>query len=137
MLAQLYASFAPLKIGMDILVREEGVKTDVMIAQGGLFQTPVIGQQVLADALNIPITVMETAGEGGPWGMAVLAVFAKWGLPEETLADFLDTHVFRNPESTTLTPNAQGGAGCQQFIKAYRAGLAVEKEAGTAVQETA
>jgi L-ribulokinase len=122
---------------MDILVREEGVKTDVMIAQGGLFQTPVIGQQVLADALGIPITVMETAGEGGPWGMAVLAVFAKWGMPEETLADFLDRHVFRHPESSTLTPNAQGVAGCQAFIKAYQAGLAVEKKAGTAVKETA
>jgi len=137
MLSQLYAAFAPLKIGMDILVREEGVKTDVMIAQGGLFQTPVIGQQVLADALGIPITVMETAGEGGPWGMAVLAVFAKWGMPEETLADFLDRHVFRHPESSTLTPNAQGVAGCQAFIKAYQAGLAVEKKAGTAVKETA
>ena len=135
MLAQLYASFAPLKIGMDILVREEGVKTDVMIAQGGLFQTPVIGQQVLADALNIPITVMKTAGEGGPWGMAVLAVFAKWGAAEESLPDFLDKHVFCQPESTTLTPDEQGVAGCQAFIKAYQAGLAVEKEAGTAVKE--
>lgn len=133
MLSQLYGAFAPLKIGMDILVREEGVKTDVMIAQGGLFQTPVIGQQVLADALEIPITVMETAGEGGPWGMAVLAVFAKWGLPEETLADFLDAYVFRNPKSTTLMPNAQGAAGCQQFMKSYCAGLEVEKKAGTAI----
>ena len=76
MLAQLYAAFAPLKIGMDILVREENVKTDVMIAQGGLFKTPLIGQQVLADALELPITIMDTAGEGGPWGMAVLAAFA-------------------------------------------------------------
>ena len=89
MLAHLYAAFAPLKIGMDILVGEEGIKTDVMIAQGGLFRTPVIAQQILANMLNLPITLMETAGEGGSWGMAVLACFAKYG-ENKLLADFLD-----------------------------------------------
>ena len=68
-------AFAPLKIGMDILLREEHIKTDVLIAQGGLFKTPVVAQQALADALDTPITVMENAGEGGPWGMAVLALY--------------------------------------------------------------
>lgn len=133
MLTQLYAAFAPLKIGMDILVQEENVKTDVMIAQGGLFKTPVIGQQVLADALNMPITIMETAGEGGPWGMAVLAVFAKWHLPKQALADFLDTTVFINPKSKTLTPNKAGVEGCQKFIANYQAGISVEREAGKVI----
>lgn len=136
MLAQLYGCFAPLKIGMDILVKEEGVQTDVMIAQGGLFKTPVIGQQVLADCLGLPITVMETAGEGGPWGMAVLAVFAKWH-GEKALADFLDDEVFHTPESSTLLPTEEGRLGCQKFIAAYRAGLTVEREAGKAVADPA
>ena len=117
MLAQLYAAFAPLKIGMDILVQEEGIETDVMIAQGGLFKTPVIGQQVLADALNMPITIMDTAGEGGPWGMAVLAVYMEVRQEGETLADFLDERVFRHPKSVTLTPNAEGVEAATPLLK--------------------
>ena len=111
------------------LLREEGVKTDVMIAQGGLFRTPVIAQQVLADALNLPITVMESAGEGGPWGMAVLAVYAASGA-KESLADFLDTQVFKHPQSTTLTPTPEGAKGCEAFISRYKAGLSAEIAAG-------
>jgi L-ribulokinase len=130
MLAQLYAAFAPLKIGMDILMREEGIKTDVMIAQGGLFQTPGINQQILADTLNIPITIMDTAGEGGPWGMAVLAVFAKWRKEGEVLADFLDERVFCRSKISTLTPDPAGVVGCQQFVKNYKDGLPVEAAAG-------
>ena len=130
MLAQLYAAFAPLKIGMDILMSEEGIKTDVMIAQGGLFRTQGINQQILADALNMPITIMDTAGEGGPWGMAVLAVFAKWRKDGETLADFLDEQVFCRSKISTLMPDPAGVAGCQQFVKNYKDGLPVEAAAG-------
>ena len=134
MLTQLYAAFASLKIGTDILVKEEGVKTDVMVAQGGLFRTPVIGQQVLADVLETPITIMDTAGEGGPWGMAVLAVYAlqKTG---QSLADFLDKTVFADVKSTTRKPSPEGIAGCRQFIGRYRSGLAVEIGAGSAVAD--
>lgn len=128
MLTQLYAAFAPLEIGMNILTDEEGIKTDVMIAQGGLFKTPVIGQQVLANALNIPITVMETAGEGGPWGMAVLAEFAENG-GDQSLADYLDSKVFTQPETMTLSPEPAGVTGYQEFIKHYVAALPVESEA--------
>ncbi|MGN1280192.1 MAG: xylulokinase [Limosilactobacillus sp.] len=133
-LTQLYAAFAPLKIGMDILLNEEHVQTDVMIAQGGLFGTPVIGQQVLANALNIPITIMNTASEGGPWGMAVLAKYAETG-GQQALADFLDEQVFDNPESMTLTPEPAGVAGYQKFIKRYQAGLPVESLAGQDITE--
>src|SRR5699024_8785839 len=91
---QLYAAFAPLKIGMDILKKEEGNKIDVLIAQGGLFKTPVIAQQVLANALNMPITVMDTASEGGAWGMAVLAAYVGYGNDRMNLEDFLDQAVF-------------------------------------------
>ncbi|MGV0168187.1 xylulokinase [Furfurilactobacillus sp. WILCCON 0119] len=134
MVTQLYAAFAPLKIGMDILMNEEHIKTDVMIAQGGLFKTPVIGQQVLANALNVPITVMKTAGEGGPWGMAVLAEFARQH-DDQALADFLDEHVFAQPESMTLSPEPAGVAGYQEFIDRYQAGLPVEGAAITAITE--
>lgn len=134
MLTQLYAAFAPLQIGMNILINEEHVHTDVMIAQGGLFRTPVIGQQVLANALNIPITVMSTAGEGGPWGMAVLAVYAKQG-GNESLEDFLDKEVFANPESMTLSPEPDGVAGYREFIQKYQKGLPVEAAAGDAITD--
>ncbi|HCB92442.1 MAG TPA: ATPase [Selenomonas sp.] len=129
MLTQLYSAFAPLKIGMDILVKEEGVKTDVMIAQGGLFSTPVIGQQALADMLDMPITVMGTAGEGGPWGMAVLAIYAKCHEANETLADFLDNKVFGGDKGSTLEPGAERAEGCRRFIERYQAGLAAERAA--------
>ena len=134
MQTQLYAAFAPLKIGMDILINQEHVHTDVMIAQGGLFRTPVIGQQVLANALNVPITVMSTAGEGGPWGMAVLAVYAKRDT-DESLEDFLDKEVFTNPESMTLSPEPEGVAGYQKFIEKYQGGLPVEAAAGDAISD--
>lgn len=133
-LTQLYAAFAPLKIGMDILLNEEHVQTDVMIAQGGLFGTPVIGQQVLSNALNIPITIMNTASEGGPWGMAVLAKYAETGA-KESLADFLDEEVFDDPESMTLTPEPEGVKGYASFIKRYQAGLPVEALAGKDIKE--
>lgn len=126
---QLYAAFAPLKIGMDILINEEHIKTEVMIAQGGLFKTPVIGQQILANALNTPITVMSTAGEGGAWGMAVLAVFAKHGNDRQSLEDFLDQEVFANPESMTLSPEPEGVSGYEAFIKKYQEGLPIESMA--------
>lgn len=129
MLSQLYGSFAPLKIGMDILLNEENVKTDVMIAQGGLFQTPVIGQQVLADMLNIPITVMQTAGEGGPWGMAVLAIYAKDWHDKMSLSDYLAQKVFAAAQSVTLNPTADGAEGSKSFIAAYTKGLAAEQAA--------
>ncbi|MCO7124479.1 FGGY-family carbohydrate kinase [Sporolactobacillus shoreicorticis] len=129
MQTQLYAAFAPLKIGMDILKNEEQIKTDVMIAQGGLFKTPVIGQQILANALNTPITVMSTAGEGGAWGMAVLAIFAKKGKNHQPLEDFLDQEVFANPESMTLSPEPEGVSGYETFIKRYQEGLPIESMA--------
>ncbi|MHC9533475.1 xylulokinase [Dellaglioa sp. BT-FLS60] len=132
---QLYAAFAPLKIGMDILSQEEHIQTDVMIAQGGILKTAVIGQQVLANTLNIPITVMSTAGEGGPWGMAVLAIFAKRNNNGQSLEDFLDQEVFVDPESMTLSPEPKGVEGYNKFISRYEAGLSVESEAIKTIKE--
>lgn len=129
MRAQLYAAFAPLRIGMEILVREEGVSPTRMIAHGGLFKTPVVAQQILADALNVPIAVMETAHEGGPWGMAVLAVFALCAREGQTLADFLDDVVFGTARTSVCVPDPVGTAGYDRFIERYRTALAVEKGA--------
>lgn len=132
---QLYAAFAPLKIGMDILSQEEHIQTDVMIAQGGILKTAVVGQQVLANTLNIPITVMSTAGEGGPWGMAVLAIFARRNNNGQSLEDFLDHEVFVDPESMTLSPEPEGVEGYNKFISRYEAGLPVESEAIKTIKE--
>lgn len=132
MLVHLYSAFAPLKIGMDILINEENVKMQALIAQGGLFKTPVIAQQVLADALNTPITIMKSAEEGGPWGMAVLGAFVLFNLnnnPKKNLADFLDQNVFVNPETMTLTPEEEGVEGYKKFIKEYKNGLIIETAA--------
>ncbi|WP_461218001.1 xylulokinase [Lapidilactobacillus salsurivasis] len=122
--AQLYSAFAPLKIGNDILMKEEQIQADTMIAQGGIFRTPVIGQQVLADALNTPITVMKNAGEGGPWGMAVLAAYLLTN-SQLDLADYLAQQVFAQPQSTTIAPNAAGVKGFDDFIARYQQGLSI------------
>ncbi|GAX04216.1 L-ribulokinase [Secundilactobacillus pentosiphilus] len=137
MKAHLYSAFAPLKIGNDILANEEHIKADVFIAQGGLFKTPKIGQQVLADSLNTPITVMSNAGEGGPWGMAVLGLYtlAKANDNEtESLADFLDKRVFVDPQSTTVNPEADGVKGCNEFIDKYKKALNVELAAVNSIE---
>jgi L-ribulokinase len=132
-LTQLYAAFAPLKIGMDILTKKENVQTDIMVAQGGLFGTPVIAQQILANAINLPITVMNTASQGVPWGMAVLAQYTASDA-KQSLADFLDEKVFKNPKKTTLTPEPNKVEGYEKFIEAYEAGLSVEALAGEKIK---
>ena len=128
MLAQLYSAFAPLKIGMDILTNEEKVTTDVMIAQGGLFKTPVVAQQVLSNVLNMPISVMTNASAGGPWGMAVLAQYVLSGA-QEKMEDYLDEKVFVNSEIMTLSPEQKGVAGAAQYIERYRSALSLENSA--------
>lgn len=128
-LSQLYSAFAPLKIGMDILKNDEKIQTDVLVAQGGLFKTTVIAQQVLANALNMSITVLSTASEGGAWGMSVLAAYARHGSDEQNLEDFLDQKVFTNPESSTLNPEPDGVVGYEAFIEKYKKGLPIEYEA--------
>ena len=106
-----------------------------MLAQGGLFRTPVIGQQVLANALEIPITIMDSAGEGGPWGMAVLAVFTKFCDDTVSLPDFLDKVVFKDATATTLASQPDGVEGCRRFIQRFQSGIEVENAAGTALAD--
>lgn len=127
MRTHLYASVGVLKIGNDILFREEQVKVDRITGHGGLFKTPVVGQRVLAAALSSPISVMKTAGEGGAWGIALLAAYLLRTDRGESLADFLDNQVFAGEEATEIAPTAEDIAGFNAYIERYKTGLAVEK----------
>ncbi len=117
-----------LKIGMDILV-EENVKIDSLLGHGGYFKTPVVGQTILANALNTPISVMETAGEGGPWGMALLAAFRVHGKRGETLEQYLNEHVFAGAKGSTIAPNAEDVKGLDAYTARFQQALAAEEAA--------
>ncbi|MDN5564212.1 MAG: ATPase [Luteococcus sp.] len=130
--AQLNAAFAALACGMKVLLDEEKVPLTSLFAHGGIFRTEGVAQQVLADALNTPVAVGDTAGEGGAWGMAVLAAFT--ALPEAErgagLAGYLEERVFSDAQVTTRDPEAEGVAGYTAWLERYQAGLAVERLAG-------
>lgn len=126
--AQLYSSIASLKIGMDILFEKENVKAELFSAHGGLFKVEGVAQQYLADGLDVPVAVMKTAGEGGAWGMAVLASYLLDN--KSSLPDFLQNKVFGNMQSSVLSPNSDGVNGFNAFIRRYKAGLEAEKAVG-------
>ena len=127
--AQLYGSIAVLKIGNDVLFREENVKVDRITGHGGLFKTPVVGQRFLAAALNSPISVMETAGEGGAWGIALLASYLVNNGGKLSLPDFLDRIVFAGNTGTEIAPLAEDVAGFEAWLARYNACLPVEEAA--------
>lgn len=128
MRAQLYSALATLKIGMDIL-ENENVAIDKLLGHGGYFKTPVVGQRLMAAATNAPVSVMQTAGEGGAWGMAILAAYMSQKAQGETLETYLDSKVFANQPVTTIEPNKEDIDGFNQFMKNYIAGLEIEKSA--------
>lgn len=120
--AQIYSAFVSLKIGMDILARE-GVTIDSLMGHGGIFKTKGVAQQYLADALKTPVACMSTATEGGPWGMAVLAAYAKRmsdGAESRNLEDFLAGEVFKSAESETLVPTEEGMAGFDSYTHNFK-----------------
>lgn len=123
----LFSAFAAMKIGMDILNREQ-VKIDRIVGHGGIFKTPVVGQKILAAAMQAPVTVMENAGEGGAWGIAVLAAYVNQtaGL---NLDKFLDELVFADTVGTTLEANSNDIAGFDLFVRRYQNGLPIEESA--------
>lgn len=129
MRTHLFSAFGALKIGMDILTEQEQVVIDSVLAHGGLFKTPVVGQRIVAAALNVPVSVMSTAGEGGAWGMALLASYMDNKRAEESLADFLEQQVFANVEGETIAPETADVQGFGIFIERYRKGLAIEQAA--------
>ena len=126
--ATLYSTLATLKIGMDILV-EEKVAIDSLSGHGGLFKTPIVGQKYMAAACNAPVTCMDTAGEGGPYGMALLAAYMLNKAAGESLEAYLDAHVFANTQGTTLAPNPADVEGFNTYIEQYKQLLKVEKVA--------
>ena len=117
-----------LKIGMDILA-EEGVAIDSLTGHGGLFKTPVVGQSYLAAACNASVTCMETAGEGGPYGMALLAAYTLRKSEGESLEDYLSRRVFAGAAGTTVQPSAALAEGFNRYIQRYKALLEVERAA--------
>lgn len=131
---QLYAAMATLKLGMDILIEGEGVRLDTLYGHGGLFKTPVVGQRLLAGALGVPVAVMETAGEGGPWGMALLAAYMLEKRDGETLERYLADRVFAGAKGSAEPPQEVDRAGFARFIEDYKKGLAVEKAAVQALR---
>lgn len=126
--AQLYATMSTLKIGMDILAGEQ-VAIDSLTGHGGLFKTPVVGQKYMAAACNAPVTCMETAGEGGPYGMALLATYMVNKAEGESLETYLNAHVFNGVSGVTMKPDAADVAGFNAYIAQYKALLAVERTA--------
>lgn len=129
MRSHLFASLGALKVGMDILLKEEQVVVDKILGHGGLFKTKGVGQKILAAAMNTPVTVMETAGEGGPWGMALLAAYGKNRQDGESLQDYLAQKVFSGSEGVCAEPEEKDVRGFEQFIGRYKKGIAVEKAA--------
>jgi sugar (pentulose or hexulose) kinase len=128
MRTQLYSACATLRIGMQILLEKEHVALDSITGHGGFFKVPGVGQRIMAAAMGAPISVMATAGEGGPWGMAVLAAYMRRA-QGETLADYLDRYVFAETAGTVVEQDAADSAGFDAFMKRYQAAMAVERAA--------
>jgi sugar (pentulose or hexulose) kinase len=127
--SNLYATVAVLKLGNDILFKEEKVKVDRITGHGGLFKTKGVGQRVLAAALNSPISVMETAGEGGAWGIALLAGYVVNNKENLNLADYLEKVVFGGNTGEEIAPTPEEVEGFNKYIEVYKAGLAIEQAA--------
>ena len=129
MRTHLLSALATLKIGLDILTQTEQVPIDKLTGHGGFFKTPEVGQRVLSAAVGAPVSVMETAGEGGPYGMALLGAYMLWKDEGESLPDYLDHKVFANARSTTLMAEDKDVAGFNVFLTRYKKALPVEKAA--------
>ena len=129
MRTQLYTALGALKMGLDILVKEECVAIDRVTGHGGFFKTPQVGQKILAAAMNTPVTTLETAGEGGAWGIALLASYMVNKGNNENLTEFLHRAVFKDNKGVTVYPDKDDVAGYDTFMENYKKAMAVEKAA--------
>lgn len=129
MRVHLFTSLGALKTGMDILLKEEGVKLDKILGHGGLFKTKGVGQNLLSAAIDTPVSVMETAGEGGAWGIAMLASYLVNKEEGESLEEYLDNKVFAGQEGTEVQPDGRDVKGFDEFMVRYKLGLAIERAA--------
>lgn len=134
MRAHLFTALGALKTGLDILLKEEEVRVDRIYGHGGLFKTKWVGQRILAAAMDAPVSVMETAGEGGAWGIALLASYMVHRDPDQTLAVYLSDRVFGGETGVSVQPEAEDVAGFNQFMKLYKAGLMIERAAVDAMR---
>ena len=124
-----YSCMAALKSGMDILTKEENVKLEQIYAHGGLFKTPVPSQNFLAAALETDVTLMEAAGEGGAWGIALLAAYMAEKNDGETLRQFLAERVFADMKGSRVSPKQEDIDGMNNYMKLFREGLEAERAA--------
>lgn len=129
MRTQLYAALATLRLGLDVLIKDEGVQLDEMVAHGGLFSTKGLAQRFLAAAIDTPVSIGATASEGGPWGMAVLAAFLVRRAPGQSLADYLATRVFADAAVDRIAPDPVDVAGFDAFMTRFVAALPVQRAA--------
>ncbi|SEM55255.1 xylulokinase [Paenibacillus sp. OV219] len=129
MRVHLFTALGALKIGMDILLKQENVKLDEILGHGGLFKTAGVGQRIMAAALNTPVSVMETAGEGGAWGIALLASYMLNKSDDETLEVYLKERAFAGKAGATISPDPKDVAGFEAFMERYTKGLAIERAA--------
>ncbi len=133
MRVHLYTSLGAVKMGLDILMEDEKVKVERIMGHGGFFKTKGVGQRYLAAAVGAPVTVMDTASEGGAWGIALLAAYLADKRPGEKLEDYLENRIFKELSGETIAPYARDAAGFELFMERYKAGLAVEKAAIEAI----
>ncbi|MGB8212105.1 MAG: FGGY-family carbohydrate kinase [Anaerolineales bacterium] len=129
MRVHLFSALGALKIGMDILFKEEQVKIDQILGHGGFFKTKEVGQKMMAAAMNVPVSVMETAGEGGAWGIALLASYMIHKTTSEPLEAFLSDKVFTGENGTTIAPDQADVDGFKAFMERYEKGLIIERAA--------
>lgn len=129
MRVNLFTALGALKTGLDILLKQEAVKLDEILGHGGLFKTKGVGQKIMAAAINAPVTVMETAGEGGAWGIALLASYMINKGKDETLENYLKDKVFAGKSGVTIAPDPNDVEGFNEFMKRYTKGLAIERAA--------
>ena len=129
MRTNLYTCLGAMRVGLNLLLEKEHVKIDRLLGHGGLFKTKGVGQQILADAVNAPVSVMETVGEGGAWGIALLASYLINKEEGEALEDYLDNKVFAGNEGSTLDPDPAGVEGFNVFMERYMKGLEIERAA--------
>jgi len=130
----LFSSLGALKIGMDILFEKEQVKIDQLLGHGGFFKTEGVGQRIMAAAMNVPVSVMETAGEGGAWGIALLASYMLNKAENEPLEAYLSNRVFVGKSGSTLTPDQGDVDGFRAFMERYKRGLVIERAAVEALR---
>jgi sugar (pentulose or hexulose) kinase len=129
MRTHLFSSLGALRIGMDILFEQENVKLDQLLGHGGFFKTKEVGQRIMAAAMNVPVSVMETAGEGGAWGIALLASYMLHRGANEPLEAYLSNNVFAEENGITVPPDPKDVEGFTTFMERYKKGLSIERAA--------